>query len=76
MSGFNRKEKGPTLKPNSLKLGTCQGRNSFTLNYQTLFSNVCGLPLRIAIYMVNSRHPMVGGHEEWSVFLDLNESQV
>jgi hypothetical protein len=37
--GFNPK-KGPTLKPNSLKLGTCQGRNYFTLAHQTLFKRV------------------------------------
>ena len=32
-------KEGPSLKPNSSKLGTCEGRNSFTLAYQTLFQN-------------------------------------
>jgi hypothetical protein len=40
-------KKGPTLKPNPSNIGTCQGLNSFTLAYQTLFklnleTNVCG----------------------------------
>ena len=30
-------KKGPASKPSSLKLGTCQGRNSLTLGYQTPF---------------------------------------
>ena len=34
-------KEGPTLKPNSSKLGTCQDQNSFTLAYQTPFQNMC-----------------------------------
>ena len=32
-------KEGPTLKPISSKLDTCEGRHSFTLAYQTLFRN-------------------------------------
>ena len=32
-------KEGPTLKPSSSKFGTCQGRNYFTLAYQTSFPN-------------------------------------
>ena len=32
-------KEGPTLKPSSLRVGTCQGQNYFTLVHQTLFWN-------------------------------------
>ena len=34
-------KEGPTSKPNSSKLGTCQGQKSFTLAHQALFQNQC-----------------------------------
>jgi hypothetical protein len=47
---FYLTKEGPTLKPSSLKLGTCQGQHSFTLALPNSISkptcsNVCGLPL-------------------------------
>ena len=36
---FKLEKEGPTLKPSSSELGTCEGRNSSTLSYQTLFQN-------------------------------------
>lgn len=37
---FQPMKVGPTSKPNSLKLGTCQGWNYFTLAHQILFKCV------------------------------------
>ena len=39
MDVYSQKKRGPTLKPSSLKLGTCKGQNSFTLAYQSPFQN-------------------------------------
>jgi hypothetical protein len=36
-NNVNLKKEKPTLKLNSTKLGTWQGRNSFTVTYQTWF---------------------------------------
>lgn len=47
--GVENGRRGPTLKPNSVKSSTCQGRNYFYLGFpnsilKPTFLNVCGLP--------------------------------
>ena len=48
---FQPMKVGPTSKPNSLKLGTCEGQHSFTFGLpnsipKTAFLNMCGLPFK------------------------------
>ena len=38
---FQRIKEGPSSKPSSLKLGSCQGQHSLTLAYQPPFLNDC-----------------------------------
>ena len=55
------KKEEATLKLSSLKLGTCQGRNSFTLAYQNSFQSWCFELVWPPYMRFNTRFPFLHG---------------